>query len=210
MNIRMITTLLATALLSSVSAQVSLTGSKDLAKQHWKSSGGLNISQEKDVIIFDDQSDYDSVSLSQELPKNMLKKILKDGLELTFTSRISEANPSGTGIEINVVNGFRLVLMLSNYQNKQNISFWDYEAKKSRGHQIKTRRFVNYRVLWTPADGGKVSVFVNGKEVITKSSVSHPTNQPSSITIGGFLNASKARMGKLELKDLELKVLPSP
>ncbi|MDD7984392.1 hypothetical protein PQO01_05455 [Lentisphaera marina] len=209
MNIRMTTILLMCTLLASVSAQVTLSGSKDLAKQHWKTSGGLNVSQDKDVIILDDQSDYDSISLYQELPKSMLKKILKDGLELTFTSRISEAHPSGTGIEINVVNGFRLVLMLSNYQNKQNISFWDYEAKKSRGHQIKTSSFVNYRVLWTPADGGKVSVFVNGKQVITKSSVSHPTNHSSRITIGG-LSTSKARMGKLELKNLELKVLPSP
>ncbi|EDM26393.1 putative alpha-1,2-mannosidase [Lentisphaera araneosa HTCC2155] len=195
------------ALISTASAQITLNGNTDHSEQGWEKYGKQELSIAEGVVGINDQSTEDTASLSHPIDPALQSLIRKHGFELAFTSRVSDANPSGTGIELHVAKAVRLVLGLNSYQNKQNIYFWDPVAKKQRSHQIDSEDFVHYRVVWTPdADGGKVSVFTNGEEVISQSHAIKLQGSASSIKIGG-LRAGKARTGKLELRKLTLKPL---
>jgi hypothetical protein len=194
-------------LVSSASAQVALTATKDFEEQGWKKSGGQEITRSEDAIIIDDRSEEDTATLAHPIAPELANELAKSGFELSLSLRARDASPSGMGIEVHVAKGVRFTMGFSTWRNKQTINFYDATTKKHLGHQIKTDDFVNYRVVWKPdPEGGKVTVFANDKEVISKAHAAGPRKWPSRVLIGG-MGAGKPRLGKLEIKGLELKAL---
>lgn len=194
--------------LNAFGAEINLAGNKSPEEQGWKQGGEMPVKVvtqgERSFLHFNDDSDTGRAFINIDIPQELSNEIAANGFELKFKAKINPGNASPNGIEL-IVAKHRFVLNLFNSGKEQSINIYDSNEKKFKTAKVKDGDNVHeYLVKWTPVDG--LSLAVDGTVGADKIPVLVFNRKPS-LSIGGWQNSAKARIGSMELESLSLKAV---